>query len=251
MKWLITGLGGTLPPVLARTARQAGADVLGWDRSQVPPDDAHASRAWLERERPTAIAHLATGSAEWAGRLAAYGAERGIPFVFTSSAMVFDHDPDGPHAPHDDRTARDDYGQYKIACEDAVLSAYPEASVVRIGWQIDGEQAGNNMLMALDAWQRDQGRVAASTLWRPACSFMGDTADALVRLLLAPGTGVHHLDSNAGEGHTFYAVACALRDAFGREAWQVEPNEAYAHDQRLVGGLEVPPLSARLGALMG
>jgi dTDP-4-dehydrorhamnose reductase len=163
--------------------------------------------------------------------------------------MVFHHDPDGPHAPGDARTAQDDYGRYKRDCEDSVLSAYPEASVVRIGWQIDGEQAGNNMLVALDAWQREQGRVSASTLWRPACSFMGDTAEALVRLLLAPRAGVQHLDSNAVEGHTFYAIACALRDAFGREAWQVEPNQDYAHDQRLIGGLLVPPLSARLPAL--
>jgi hypothetical protein len=36
------------------------------------------------------------------------------------------------------------------------------------------------MLRALDQWQSDSGCVGASRRWTPACSFMQDTADALV-----------------------------------------------------------------------
>lgn len=245
MKLLVTGLQGTLSPRLAEAARAAGHEVVGWDRARVDPEDEVASAAWLDAERPDAIAHLAMGSARFAGWLAA----RCERFVFTSTAMVFDHEPDGPHDVAHERTARDDYGRYKIACEDAILAASPVAAIARIGWQIDPSQPGNNMLMALDDWQRRDGRVAASRLWTPACSFMADTAAALLALVERPAPGVHHLDSNAEEGWSFDQVACALAAAHGR-AWRVEANDDYRHDQRLVGGpRQLPPLSARLPGL--
>ena len=251
MKLLITGLNGTLAPKLAVLARQRGHQVLAWDRQQIDPNDAAAAHAWLADQRPDAIAHLAMGASDWAGLLAAHAAQQQLPMLFTSTAMVFDHAPDGPHRRHDLRNAKDDYGRYKIACEDAVAAADPAASIVRIGWQIDAEAAGNNMLMALDAWQQREGRVAASRAWIPACSFMEDTAQGLLQLLDAPVPGVVHLDSNALEGHSFDQVAAALREQFGREAWQIEVNEAYRHDQRLGGGgALVPPLSARLPGLL-
>ena len=247
MKWLITGLRGTLAPHLARAATAAGADVIGWDRSKVDPNNPHDCQAWLASERPNAIAHLAMGSADWAGLLADHAATRGLPFVFTSTAMVFHQDPDGPHDIDARRNAQDDYGRYKIACEDAVRLAYPGATVARIGWQIDPHQPGNNMLMALDSWQAKEGQVAVSRAWRPACSFMADTAAALAALLRQPQPGVLHLDSNATEGHRFDQIAAALKQAFGRDAWILKEYEDYRHDQRLVGGTRLlPSLSERL-----
>jgi dTDP-4-dehydrorhamnose reductase len=247
MKLLITGLNGTLAPVLARAAQSRGLQVLAWPRDRVGPDDAAAGAAFLARERPDAVAHLAMGSADWAARLAQHAAEHALPFVFTSTAMVFHHQPDGPHAITDPCNAQDDYGRYKRQCEEAVQSAHPQAAVVRLGWQIDPSQAGNNMLTALDGWQATRGEVAASRLWRPACSFMADTAQALLALLQRGEGGVHHVDSNADEGHDFHSLVRALQQTFGRHAWQVRADDAYVHDQRLQGGgALVPPLSARL-----
>ncbi|MFG6466999.1 sugar nucleotide-binding protein [Roseateles sp. BYS87W] len=245
MKLLITGLGGTLAPALADAARAAGHEVLGWDRQAVNPDDEAASARWLDAQAPDAVAHLAMGSARWAAWLAA----RSPRFLFTSTAMVFDHDPDGPHDVAAARTARDDYGRYKIACEDAVQAAQPQAVLARIGWQIDLYRRGNNMRCALDAQQANSGGVDASRVWTPACSFMDDTAAALLALLEAPQPGVHHLDSNAEEAWTFDAVARGLAQAAGCE-WAVRVNDDYRHDQRLVGGpTQLPPLSRRLPAL--
>lgn len=244
MKLLITGLNGTLAPRLAEAARAAGHTVIGWDRSAVNPDDGTASAAWLAAQAPEAIAHLGMGSADFAGWLAAQAGER--PFVFTSTAMVFDHEPDGPHRIDDPRTARDDYGRYKIACEDAIRTANPQAMVARIGWQIDPTQPGNNMLMALDDWQRREGRVAASRAWTPACSFMTDTAQSLLGLIEQPQPGVHHLDSNADEAWRFDELAHALMQRFNR-AWRIEPHQDYRHDQRLIGGgARLPALSTQL-----
>ncbi|MCA9056555.1 MAG: hypothetical protein KDA75_22155, partial [Planctomycetaceae bacterium] len=109
--------------------------------------------------------------------------------------------------------------------------------MLRIGWQIDPERPGNNMLVQLDGWQQREGEVAASTAWRPACSFMTDTAAAIVDLLARPQPGLRHLDSNADEGHHFGAVVQALRRHFGRADWRVREHAGYAHDQRLVDGL--------------
>ncbi|MBC7380144.1 MAG: sugar nucleotide-binding protein [Burkholderiaceae bacterium] len=250
MKLLVTGLKGTLAPKLAHAAHQQGVEVLAWDRHQIDPSDSVAAQAWLAEQRPDAIAHLAMGPSDWAAVLAAYAAQQQLPMLFTSTAMVFDHQPDGPHRPQDTRTAKDDYGRYKIACEDAIAAANPSATIARIGWQIDATAPGNNMVMALDDWQRREGKVAASSAWRPACSFMEDTAAALLALLLAPVAGVVHLDSNADEGHSFDALVRALREHLGRSEWQVSVHADYRHDQRLVGGEgRVPGLSTRLPAL--
>lgn len=250
---LVTGSHGTLAPRVAAAARWRGFDVIGWDRSLLPTDGTDAEqrgREWLVQQRPDAILHLATGSAGWAARLAADAAARGVPMVFTSTAMVFDHDPDGPHQTSDHRSARDDYGRSKIACEDAITAANPQACIARLGWQIDATLAGNNMLVQLDQQQARNGHIAASRAWRPATSFVDDSAAALLDLVQRPLPGVVHLDSNADEGHAFDAIVYALRERFGRGGWAVRVNDVYRHDQRLAGGAaRLPPLSARLPGL--
>jgi len=250
MKLLLTGFNGTLAPVLARAATSQGATVIAWDRGAVSPEDASACEAWLDSHRPDFVAHLATGSIDWARLIARYAAKHSVPFLFTSSVSVFHHIPDGPHRAVDERNTEDSYGQYKRACEDAILESYPDACVARIGWQIDPERPGNNMLFALDRWQEKEGRVSASRAWRPACSFMEDTASALLQLLGTAAVGITHVDSNADEGHNFASIARALKQVFSRHAWNVVETEEYVHDQRLVGGAKfVPPLSVRLSPL--
>jgi len=247
MKYLITGLSGTLAPRLASVAVRRGGEVVGWNRTLVDPEDAEASLAWLESTRPDVLFHLATGSSGWCGRLSRFAANCAIPFVYTSSAMVFDHDPPGPHHIDSERTAKDDYGRYKVACEDAILKENSAAVVARIGWQIDPSQSGNNMLQALDQMQIRDGHVAASKVWLPACSFMEDTATALIDLAHRPSPGVIHLDSNAEEGHSFVEVVKSLKQRFERRDWIIREHANYKHDQRLVGGAErMPPLSHRL-----
>jgi dTDP-4-dehydrorhamnose reductase len=246
MRILITGLNGRLAPHLAAEAKAADWHVLPWPREIVDPEDSGESALFLQRMRPDAIAHLAMGTESWAAQLAAYARLAHIPFLFTSSAMVFHHEPDGPHDIAQTPNAEDDYGRYKMRCEQAIWQANPHACMARIGWQIDGEARGNNMLAALDGWQRDQGRVAASRLWTPACSFMSDTAHALWQLLQERASGLYHLDSNAVEAWRFDELVLALARQFERP-WQLEVTEAYRHDQRLLGHAErMPGLSQRL-----
>lgn len=248
MRLLVTGLNGTLAPHVAAAARSAGWEVAGWDRAAVDPNEADASQRFIETLRPDAIVHLATGSEAWAAQLAAFAALGRMPMVHVSSAMVFHHEPDGPHAVGDEPNAQDDYGRYKLRCEAAVIAAHPAASVVRMGWQIDGEARGNNMLAALDQWQARDGCVRASRRWLPACSFMDDTAQAVLELIARPVAGIVHLDSNARDAWTFDRVALALAARFDRPQWRIEATDDYRHDQRLVGGVgRLPDLSSRLG----
>ena len=151
---------------------------------------------------------LAIGSVHWAGWMAWWASQGGRPFVFTSSAMVFEGG--GPHAPSDERDGRDDYGRTKARSEDAVRQAHPFSSIVRLGWQIDLQRGGNTMLATLERWQQEQGRIEASRRWLPACSFIDDTVSVIAQLLLEPLPGVLHLDSNAHEGWRFDQIAQAL-----------------------------------------
>jgi dTDP-4-dehydrorhamnose reductase len=250
MKLLITGLNGTLGPRVADAAGRAGFQITGWNRDRVNADDADAATRWLQAERPAAIVHLALGSEGWAGRLARHAHEHRIPFLFSSSAMVFHHDPDGPHRIGNERTARDDYGRYKIRCEDTIRSANADAMIVRIGWQIGSVPVGNNMLRALDDWQAQEGHVQASRRWTPACSFVDQTAAAFVRLLRAPRPGTFHFDSNARGAYSFVQVVRALQATFGRTGWQIREHDDDVHDQRLLGDeLDPPDLADALPAL--
>lgn len=244
MRLLLTGLSGTLAPVLARVARAQGHSVLGWDHRSLGFADARA----FDRLQPDAVAHLATAGPVESAQLAGLAAARGLPFLVTSTAMAFHHQPDGPHRVGDARNAEDGYGRLKIAVEDAVQAAHAQASVVRIGWQIDATARGNNMLAQLDRWQAEQGEVAASSAWTPACSFMEDTAAGLLQRL--GHGGVHHLDSNAEQAWTFAELVAALRERFARHAWRLRVHADYRHDQRLIdtapGLPPLPPLSERL-----
>ena len=106
--------------------------------------------------------------------------------------------------------------------------------------------------MKFEVWRLDDadGRIGASRRWRPACSFMPDSARALLGLIEERAGGIVHLDSNAGEGHTFEAIVRALAARFERTRWQVQADDAYAHDQRLVGDeARLAPLSLRLPSL--
>jgi dTDP-4-dehydrorhamnose reductase len=97
-----------------------------------------------------------------------------------------------------------------------VLAANPRAAVVRIDWQIDEHASGNNMLAALDQWQQREGRVNASRAWRPACSFMIDTADAILKIIVDRVSGIVPLDGNADERHTFAQTVVAMKAQFLR-----------------------------------
>lgn len=239
---LVTGARGTVGTALAALLAERGAAVTGWDRTQAVPGDAGAAAALLDQVRPDVVYHLAVASRStgipnegevvnvtWSGQLAALCAERGIPFVFTSTVMVFSDDAIGPFTPTTSTDAQDGYGFEKRRAELAVRKASADARIVRLGWQI-GEGAGSNNMMDHLIRQHDQhGRIDASAAWLPATSFLPDTAAALIEVLDHPA-GVYHVDGNRGWAYDEIVAALAVKHGL---AWQVKVNEDFVYDQRM------------------
>ena len=249
MRIMVTGMSGTVGQAVAEAAVERGHVPVPWDRRAVPADDHGAIEHHLAWASYDAILHLGMGGPDWAAHMAGFADRHDRPFVFTSTAMVFDRTPDGPYRPDSPRTARDEYGRYKIECEDKVTDVSSTAAVVRIGYQIGLHGQGNNMAAHLRREAAEAGgKVRASTHWIPATSLLPDTAAALIDLVERPRPGIHHLDANAEEAWTHYEIVRAIAQAEGR-AWSVTAVEDPIHDQRLIGGLPVPPLSHRLPLL--
>ena len=261
MHLLVTGQRGTLGQVFTRVAEAAGHRVTGWDRHAASPLDRERHAEWIARIAPDAIIHLAiaahpTGAdnegwrvnVEWSLSLAQVAQQRGIPLVFTSTALVFDNSVSGPFTLASPANAQEGYGFEKRTAEHGVLLRHPEgARVVRLGWQIGPDTQGNNMIAHAAREMAQHGRIAASTCWQPACSQIEDTAAALLRAVAAP-PGLYMADSNHA-GHCFADILAAIAQRDGH-AWTIAPNEDYRYDQRLVDRrLGLPDLAERLPAL--
>ncbi|MBM7037335.1 sugar nucleotide-binding protein [Vibrio ulleungensis] len=232
-KLLMTGMSGTLAPIVVKYFAEQQWQVVEWDHHTIDPQDAQKSQAFVDTLNIDAICHLAMGSPNWAGFLAQTAKSRDIPFVFTSTVMVFNSNRNGPYSIFDERSSRDDYGQYKMSCEDEIWAANPEAMIARIGWQIGSPtQGGNNMLEILNKQADETGKVQASTLWYPATSLMTDTAKALFQLIETPQQGLHHFDSNFDNKWSFFDLVNALNEHY-QLGWTIEATQDYSHDQRL------------------
>ncbi len=219
---LITGMGGTVAPVLAEELRARGFDVVRWHKERVAPEDPDGCARFIEAESPDWIAHVATGPEVWCAHIAESCARFGIGLIHTGSVSVFSGTQVGPFSPGDAPEPDDDYGRYKLRCERRIFDANPDAIIARIGWQI-GEALppprGNHMLDFL--WSRAEaggGRIEASDRWTPGCSFLPDTAAALADLMDRGEPGLYHVDANPGL--TFLEIVRRLARLHGQD-WEV------------------------------
>lgn len=243
MRWIVTGMNGTVAPALAAALRARGDEVIAWDRSRVPTDDEGAMRAFLDEVRPDGLCHLAMGSPEWAATMARLCAERGAQFLYTSSVSVFGPEQRAPLGVEVVPTATDDYGRYKRECERVVAAANPEAIIPRLGWQI-GQGPGSNTMTDHLARGAAAGRIEASTAWFPSSAFLQDTAAALVALLERGEGGLFHVEGNPGL--SFYEIATRLARTLGM-GWEIVPSDAFAMDNRMVDlRVAVRPITERL-----
>ena len=248
MRFLVTGVNGTVAPVVVRRFRRAGNEVAAWDRSRVSPDDADGARRFVDAIAPDWIVHAAMGSPEWTAALAAHARERRARFLYVSSSSVFAGRGEGPHWPDATPDADDDYGLYKIACERVAIDRNPESLIVRIGWQIGAAPGGNTMLTYFAERNAADGVIRASARWFPACSFLEDTADTLADLVERGETGVFHVDANPGLN--FHEITAALNRLHG-DPWKVERTDDFALDSRLADDrVRVAPVTDRLGRFL-
>ena len=244
---------------LCECLTRAGWNVARWNRAEVGLDDYATMEKHVSDVAPDVLFHLAVASQptqprtspaeawhvnyEWTSELAWITRQLGVGFVFASTVMVFTESRPGPYTIASRPDAAHDYGRDKREAENRVFRQIPDAKVVRLGWQIGETQQGNQMVR----WLSSQSPVRASTRWLPACSFLDDTADAMVRIAKG-GAGLYHVDGN--EGWSFYDIASALRKRHGAD-WKIEPTADRAYDQRLLDPrVKLPPLAERLPELV-
>jgi len=230
-KVLLTGMNGTVAPAIAEELRRRGCEVASWDRGAVSPDDRQAVARFIREVKPSAMVHCAMGSPQWAEDMARVCAEEGSKFLYVSSASVYGTQQQGPFTIDDAPEPSDDYGRYKLECEQRVRAANDQAIVVRIGWQIAPRRGGNNMVEHLAQKQEEQGHIAASTEWFPACSFLEDTARALTGAVNGASPGLYLLDGNPG--WSFWRIAVALNRAMGAN-WEIGQTSDFRWDNRLI-----------------
>lgn len=245
MQAMVTGLNGTVAPVLAERLDSAGHQVIGWDRHLVPIDDRDVVHGFLARTRPDWVFHVATGSPDWAQWMAEACGELNVKFLYVSSVSVFSAKQQGPFKIDDIPQPDDSYGAYKLDCERRVRDVCPEALIARLGWQIGWGTTGNQMVAHLDRMHCEKGMVSASQRWFPACSFLDDTADALCSLMETRQRGLYHVDGNPG--WSLFEIVLRLNRLRGKP-WQVIPEETPAGTNRLLDpSVPVRSIARRLG----
>lgn len=220
MKVLITGAGGQLGRALQATV-PAGVDPVALDRAALDIGDAAAVMARVRDLAPALVINAAAYTAvdkaesdavaahrinaEAPGHLAAAAAAVGARFIHVSTDFVFDGTSGTPYRPDHPTAPLGVYGATKLAGEQAVRSAQPDALIVRTAW-VYGD-AGHNFvrtMLRLMA-ERDEVRVVADQIGTP--SYATGLARALWALDAAGATGIHHwTDSGAASWYDF-AVA--------------------------------------------
>ena len=136
MRIMITGLNGTVAPVVAGLLKDYGHTVVGWDRSRVPIDNERAIFQFLEDQNPDWFLHIATGSPDWAELIAKICALKKIKLLYTSSASVFSSSQKGPFRVSTLPEPEDDYGRYKYHCEELIKRNQADVIIARLAWQI-------------------------------------------------------------------------------------------------------------------
>lgn len=233
---LITGAKGQLGADLMAAA---GAQAVGYGSADLDITDADRVRRILtefaaagpgvvinsaaytavdaaesDAERADAVNHLG------AANLATAAAELGLGLIHVSTDYVFPGDADRPYRVDDPTGPRSVYGRTKLAGEQAVLAAHPDAHVVRTSW-VYGATGGNfvKTMARLEA-SRDTITVVADQ--RGAPTWSADLAAGLLQLAAAglPG-GVLH--ASGGGETTWWGFARAIFAELGADPERVRP----------------------------
>jgi dTDP-4-dehydrorhamnose reductase len=198
---LITGASGHLGSRTAERAATTGFSVVGTYFSTPGPTageqldvrDRAAVRELIQRVRPDAVIHTATGRDDWhvmadgAAHVAAASTAAGARLVHVSSDAVFS----GRDVDYDENAAPDPvyrYGAAKAAAETAVIGIDPTAVVVRTSLILgDGHGQHERLTRALITGHVD-GVLFTDMIRKPVHVF--DLADALLELAACDYAGI-------------------------------------------------------------
>nr|WP_250890745.1 dTDP-4-dehydrorhamnose reductase [Sphingobium nicotianae] len=220
---MITGAGGQLGRALQSSA-PAHADVVALDRQSLDIADEAAIVDLFDETEPDLVINAAAYTAvdraesdqieahrinaEGAGALAAAAAVQRARFIHVSTDFVFDGSNGVPYRPDHPTAPLGVYGATKLAGEQAVQAAHPQALIVRTAWVygVTGSNFVRTMLRLMA--DRDEVRVVADQVGTP--TYAAGLARALWALDATGATGIHHwTDSGAA---SWYDFALAIQE---------------------------------------
>ena len=231
MRLLITGIKGQLGQALhALLPAAAGADLPEVDITR--PESIDAA---VEKARPEVILHCAAlTDVDGAARdpalayrvnglgtqnVALAAARAGAALVHISTNEVFDGAKAEPYSEFDSPRAINAYGQSKLAGEWFATHLTSQFYVIRIAWL--AAPGGRNFIHRIQQLADERGRLQVVTDEVANPTFVGDLAEAIVKLLATGRFGLYHL-TNAGYCSR-YDYARKILDMTGRSHIVIEP----------------------------
>lgn len=212
----MTGCGGQLARSLAERALSApgievicagrpqldllAPDTIGQVLDAVVPDLIVNAAAFTAVDQAEDEAELAFAvNRDGAAALAAAAAIRTVPLVQISTDYVFDGAAAKPYTPNDKTNALSVYGRSKLAGEQAVRDAHPDALIVRTSWVYS--PFGSNFLntMMRLAAERDEVAVVSDQIGNPTSAL--DLADSMLAICAR-----WHTQPRVGLGQTYHAA---------------------------------------------
>ncbi len=214
---VITGAGGQLGSHLGALAAGQGRDVLALTSSQWDITDPAAAERIVrsgdvvincaaytdvdgaESDEAGAYAVNAAGPEHIARACARTGAQ----LIHVSTDYVFSGDFGGavprPYEPSDDAAPLGAYGRSKLAGEQAVLAALPEAVVVRSAWVYTGGDTGKDFVTVMRRLAAGEGPVNVVDDQAGSPTYVGDLAAALLQVAddRVPGPILHAANQGA------------------------------------------------------
>ncbi len=245
-KLLVTGISGFLGWHIAEHV-QNDFELLGIYNTTKPNlkniqleqldlTDNQSVTNFLKKYQPDAILHLAANSnpndceqnpasqvinVDVTVSLAKYSASQNIPFLFTSTDLVFE----GEHAPYyttDTPNPIMKYGKQKLEAEQKVLKVYPKAIIARMPLMYGLPKNG---LGFMNAWlknlQAGKNIYCFTDEYRTA-TYGGDAAQGVFALLKNNASGIFHLGGS--ERMSRFAFANQMAAHFGLDKNLIIPS---------------------------
>jgi dTDP-4-dehydrorhamnose reductase len=220
MNILVTGADGQLGYELKRSCPQ-GISLIETDKENLDITDAGAVENALKMHKPdwliNCAAYTAVDKAEHdrdtatainataAGALARSCAASGVRMAQISTDFVFDGSQSTPYQPDDEPRPLGIYGATKLAGEQLVRQAIPEALIIRTSWlySAHGQNFVKSMLKLMQS--RDELGIVYDQVGSPTWAVT--LAEAIWQLIIADASGIHHCSDNGIASWYDFAVA--------------------------------------------